>query len=119
MITGWLLKIIVGFALVGLLIFEGGSPLITKAQLDEVAHDAADNAALDLLEKNDVERARQTAADIATGKKAVLTRFTISQTGVNVTVQRQARSILLKNIDQLRDWYDVEASATASTVRRR
>ena len=118
MITGWLLKIIVGFAVVGLLIFEGGSPLITKAQLDEVAHDAADSAALDLIEKNDVERARQVAVDVATGKKAVLTQFSVNQAGLHVTVHRQARSILLKNIDQLRDWYDVEATATASTVRR-
>ena len=118
MITGWLFKIVFGIALVGFLAVETVSPLVTRAQLDEIAHDAADNAALNLLETNDAEKARAVAMNIAVGKDAVLSRFAIDQTGVNVTVEREARSVLLKKIDQFRSWYAVKVSATASTVRR-
>lgn len=119
MITGWLVKIVVSLAFVGLLAVEAGSPLITKAQLDDVAHDAADNAALDLLDKNSPERARKIAEDIVAEKDAVLTGFTIDTGSVRVTVQREARSFVLKKVEQFRDWYSVEATASASTVRGR
>lgn len=117
MITGWLVRIVVGFALVGFLIVEAGSPLVTRAQLDGIAHDAADSAALDLLDNNDPDRARQIALDIVTDKDAFLKAFTVDQRGVTVTVEREARSLVLKEIDQLESWYDVEVTATADTVR--
>ncbi len=119
MITGWLVKIVVSFAFVGLLAVEAGSPLVTKAQLDDIAHDAADNAALELLDKNDPERARKVADAIVAEKDAVLTGFSIGTGIVTVTVQREARSLVLKKVEQFRDWYSVEASASASTVRGR
>lgn len=117
MIMGWLLKIVLGVAILGLLAVEGGSPLITRAQLDDVAHDAADNAALDLLDKRDPERARKIAEDIVLDKDAALTEFRVEPGRVYVTVQKQARSWLLRKVDQLKDWYDVEVSVSASTVR--
>ncbi len=118
MITGWLLKIVVGFALAGFLLVEAGSPLVTRAQLDGVAHDAADSAALDLLDKNDLVRARAVAEGIAAEDEAAVKSFTVDENGVHVTVERQARSVLFKKIEQLESWYDVEVSATASTVRK-
>lgn len=118
MITGWLLKIVLVFVLLGFILVEAGSPLITRAQLDEVAHDAADNAALDLLDRNDVNRARTIAEEIVAEEDAALKSFSIDQAGVHVTVERQARSLLLKKVKQFESWYDVEVSATASTVRR-
>jgi hypothetical protein len=116
-IVGWLLKIVLGIAIVGLLAVEGGSPLITRAQLDDIAHDAADNAALDLLDKRDPERARKIAEDIVIEKGAALTEFRVETDRLHLTVQKQARSWLFKKVDQLKDWYDVEVSVSASTVR--
>lgn len=117
MIVGWLMKIVLGIAILGLLVVEGGSPLITRAQLDDVAHDAADNAALDLLDKRDPERARMIAEDIVREKDAALTEFRVEPGRVYVTVQKEARSWVFKRLDQLKDWYDVEVSVSASTVR--
>ena len=119
MITGWLLKIVVGIAVVGFLLVELGSPLVTRGQLDGIAHDAADNAALHLLDHPDeVEQAKQIAIDLATGKEAALTLFDAGPQLVTVTVQRDARSLLLKKLKQLESWYDVEVTATATKVRR-
>ena len=119
MITGWLAKIVLGIALFGFLGVELVSPVVVRAQLDDVAHDAADNAALWLLDHPDgSERAREIAEDIAVEKDAVLTVFDIGTAGVTVTVERQARSFLLKKVEQLQSWYDVEVTASAATVRR-
>lgn len=117
MITGWLLKIVLSFVVAGLIIAELGAPLVTRAQIDGVAHDAADNAALDLLDHNDLERARAVAQEIADDKDVVLEAFTVDQRGVRVTVARKSWSLVLGKWDTTRSWYDVRVTATATKVR--
>jgi hypothetical protein len=117
-ITGWLVKIVLSLALVGLAVVELGAPLVTRAQIDSVAHDAADNAALDLLDHNDLERARAVAQDIADEQDVVLESFTVDNRGLRVTVSRQAWSLVLKKWDRTKTWYDVRVTATASTAKR-
>lgn len=115
MITGWLLKMVLTIFLVGFALVEAGSPLVTRAQLDDVAHDAADNAALDLLAHRDADRARATAQEIASEQDATLKDFAIDSSGkVRVTVEREARSFLLKKWDRTKGWYDVEVTATST-----
>ncbi len=98
----------------GLIVVEAGSPLVTRAQLDETAHDAADTAALQLLQTSDVEQARQAAFEVVTRKEATLKDFAVDGAGgVRVTVEREARSLLLHRWDRTEGWYDVEVSATA------
>lgn len=119
MITGWLSKIVIGIALVGFLAVELISPVAVRAQLDGVAHDAADNAVLHLLDHPDeIEQARLIADEIAREKDAVLTFFDVGTNGVTVTVEREARSFLLKKMEQFESWYDVEVTASAARVRR-
>ena len=119
MITGWLSKIVIGIALLGFIGVELISPLAVRAQLDGVAHDAADNAVLHLLDHpEEVEQARVIAEDIARDKDAALTLFDVGTNGVTVTVEREARSFLLKKVEQLESWYDVEVTVSAARVRR-
>jgi len=116
-ITGWLLKIVVSFAVAGLLVAELGAPLVTRAQIDDVAHDAADNAAFDLLDHNDFARAKAVAQQIADDKGVVLENFTVDQRGVRVTVARESWSLVLKKWDKTKSWYDVRVTATGTKVR--
>ncbi|MGI8685341.1 MAG: hypothetical protein ACR2MO_09685 [Acidimicrobiales bacterium] len=118
MIAGWLVKIVLSFVLVGLLVVELGAPLVTRTQIDGVAHDAADSAALDLLDHNDLTRARQVAQDIADDKDVILESFTVDNRGLRVTVARQAWSLVLKKWDRTETWYDVRVTATANTAKR-
>ncbi|PLS76573.1 MAG: hypothetical protein CYG61_01285 [Actinobacteria bacterium] len=114
MITGWLVKLVVSIALVGFLAVELGAPLVTRAQLDDLAHDAADNAALELLNSADVERARAVAGEILQDKDATLKEFAVDQQGrVVLTTEREARSFLLKNWSTTDSWYDVEVEVTS------
>jgi len=113
-ITGWLVKLVVSIALVGLLAVELGAPLVTRAQLDDLAHDAADNAALEYLNSRDVEKAKTTATQILQDKSATLKEFSVDQQGlVGLTAERQARSILLKKWSRTASWYDVVVKVTS------
>jgi len=116
-ITGWLFKIVVSFAVAGLLVVELGSPLVTRGQIDGVAHDAANSAALELLDHSSVDRARAVAQAIADEENVVLEAFTIDQRGLRVTVMRKAWSMVLKKWDKTKTWYDVRVTATAKTAK--
>ncbi|HEX2064793.1 MAG TPA: hypothetical protein VHE80_10275 [Acidimicrobiales bacterium] len=112
-------KIVVVLVLLGVAVVELGSPVVTRAQLDGVAHDAAASAAHELFERPDIERARTSAAQLATERGARLTSFSVEPNGVvHVTVEREARSLVLKRWRQAEGWYDVEVDAS-STPRTR
>ncbi|MEO7837366.1 MAG: hypothetical protein ABIS21_06975 [Acidimicrobiales bacterium] len=101
-------------ALVGFLAVELGAPLVTRAQLDDLAHDAADNAALEILSSRDVERAKAVAVEILGDKDATLKEFGVDQQGqIVLTAEREARSILLKKWSRTKSWYDVEVKVTS------
>lgn len=114
MIAGWLAKIVVVIALLGFAAVELGSPLWTRAQLDGIANDAADEAARRWPETT---RAREAAEEQAEDGGAVLTRFeTPSVTNgqkIVVTVYRDARSYLLHRFGPTKDWYAVSVTASA------
>lgn len=114
MVSGWLLKIVIAIAVVGFLVIELGSPVWTRAQLDDVAHDIADEAAFDLKRTNDPAVTRAEAEKLASAKDVTLTAFEIRDAQhVYVTVYRQAKSYLLRRFDQTRDWYDISVKADA------
>jgi Flp pilus assembly protein TadG len=118
-ITGWLLKLVLSFALLGVVVFEAGSPLLTRAQIDGVAHDAADAAGLELVQHGDAQRAQQAAEAVAADNDVELKAFTVDAQGLaHVTVEREARSLVLKNWDRTAGWYDVEVSATGGRQGR-
>ena len=114
MISSWFTKIIVGFAIVGLALFELGSPLVTKAILDSQVHDAADDAAHDYFQNHDVQKAQDVATQDAENGHAKLQKFDVDDQGVvHVTLFKKAKSYLLYRFSQTKDWYNVRVSASA------
>lgn len=115
MIGRWLLKVVVAIAVVVLAAVELGSPVVTRLQLDGVAHDSADEAAHELRQGASPEQAQARAQEVAAGQRAALEGFRLDAQGtVHVIVSRQARSLLLKNWDPTKSWYDVKVSATGA-----
>jgi Flp pilus assembly protein TadG len=110
-IAGWLVKIVVVIALVGFAAFELGSPLITRAQLDSTAHDAADEAARVYANTHDQEKACDAANELASHESVTVTACDSLQEGtvqqVRVTVFKEAKSYLLKKFGPTKDWYGV------------
>ena len=109
MISGWLLKLVVGFALAAAVIYEGGSPLIVRVQLDGVASDTA-RIARKALETSGEPAAKKAADDYAAEKSASVTSFEVTpKRGVVVTLRRTAPSLVLGKWDKTKSYYDVSA----------
>ena len=116
MITGWLVKIVVGFAVAGVALVEFCSPLVTRGQIDGVAHEAADSAALYLLEhREDVEGACGVALEIADRNSVEIGagECRIDHNGVTVTVHRDAWSLFMDRWSETKSWYEVQVTATS------
>jgi hypothetical protein len=111
----WLFKLALAIALLGAVAFELGSPVVARLQLDDAAHDAADTASRTISRKGDRARAKVEAASIAQDAGASLTRFEVLSDGeVAVTLAKEAPSYLLKRVQQVESWYDVEVDASSS-----
>lgn len=120
MISGWLVKVVVGIALAGFLVIEIGSPLLKKAELDDTAHRAADEAALEFFDNKNIETAKQVCTAIATEKEVTLDRCDLDTEGrISVAVSDTARSFLFGKIGATKDFYEVDAKATAVPERIR
>lgn len=118
MITGWLVKVVLGIALLGFAAVELGTPVIVRAQLDGVAHDAIDAAGFALRDGGNEATARAAAVDRASKDDAEVTEFHVDeQRRAHVTVRKQAKSYLLKKWDRTESWYDVTVSATSEEKR--
>jgi hypothetical protein len=115
-ITGWLVKIAIGIAVAGLLFVEVGSPLITRAQVDGAAHDAADDAAAEFFQHpgSGEDAARNIAQQVADDKGMTMEAFSVDDAGVHVTFFKQARSVVLKRFSQTRSWYQIRVRASSA-----
>ena len=113
MIGGWLLKVIIGIAVIGFAVVELGSPLVAKAQADDAAHEVADEASFRIRD-DFTEAAMKDACTTEAAKHDVTVTvcdFDTKSQEVVVTVTKHARSFLLDKFGPTKDWYDVEASA--------
>lgn len=120
MISGWLIKVVVGIALAGFLVIEIGSPLLKKAELDDAAHRAADEAALEFFDSKNIEAAKQVCTEVAGEEEVNLDRCELDANGhIAVAVSDTARSFLFGKIDATKDFYEVDAEATAVPERIR
>ena len=118
MISGWLIKLVVGIALAGFVLFELGSPLVTRTILDGQAHDAATDAAKDYFSGHDVGKAQAVAQQDATTDGATLAAFTVDDQGtVHVTLSKKAKSYVLHNFGPTKHWYDVSVTASATPTQ--
>lgn len=114
MISGWLVKVVLGIALLGFAALELGSPLIVRAQADEAAHEVANEAAFRLRDNYTQQTLESTCAEEADKRDVTITECTVNASReVMVTVAKEAKSYLLHRVPALAGWYDVEASATA------
>ena len=115
MITGWLLRVVLGIALAGFLVVEIGSPLLARAQADDAAHEVANEAAFEYGRTNSYEgmqeRCREKSSE--TGVDLVVCETTPDGKLIQVKISKKARSFLLHRFGPTEKWYRAEASATA------
>lgn len=108
MISGWLVKLIVSLALTALLIFEAGSPLMTRFQLDGVAAEAARQANREFDKTGSKTAAEKKAKESAAESGADLIGFAVTKDAAAVTVSRKAPSIIFGKWEKTKSYYDVK-----------
>ena len=115
MIGGWLVKVIVGIAVIGFAAVELGSPFVAKAQADDAAHEVANEASFRLRD-DFTQQTLDDACELEAEEHDVVLKSCTYDTQaqeVVVTVTKHARSFLLDRFDATKDWYDVDATARA------
>ncbi|HEX9695952.1 MAG TPA: hypothetical protein VGB64_06520 [Actinomycetota bacterium] len=117
-ITGWLLRLIIGLVLLGLVFFEAGAVVVARVGVDGTAQTASREAALIYGTSKNPDVARNEAEKAAVQGGARVVEFTISPDGqeVTVTLERIAKTFVIHKIGPLKKFATVRASDTA-TVR--
>lgn len=108
MISGWVVKLVVSLALTALLLFEAGSPLMTRLQLDGVAAEAARQANREYDKTGNKAAAKKKAEESAAESGAVLIAINIVPNAAAVTVSRKAPSVVFGKWDKTKSYYDVK-----------
>ena len=112
MISGWLIKVVLGIALVGAIVIEVGSPLVAKAQAEDAATQIADETSFRLRDNFTQAQLEQSCDE--EGEKHDVTIVTCDfDQGTNevvIRVRKEARSLVLKNWSATEDWYQPEVT---------
>ena len=112
----WLLKAALAGGLVLGLAVELGRPAVVRFELHDVARDAAD-VAEEQLPLAGRRSSKQEARTVVESAGAELIGFEVDPGGrVEVRVARHVEPVVLDDLDQVRDWYDVEVDATSDGV---
>lgn len=115
-IIGWLGKLAIGFVLVAIVIFDGGSILVNFFTLDSTADEIAVQLTTDVgsgtLSLTTLEpQARILAQDAG----ARLVSVTIENNIVHITLRRRAKTLVVGRIGPIKDWARATADGQAGT----
>lgn len=126
-VVAWLLRVVIGLALVGVVVFDAGAIAINFFSLDGAADEVAVEVSTDLATGADVTpnlKCRRRSADPACrvvyevarekGVRVVSAHF--DQEGIfHVELERTADTLIVQHIDAIADWAKASASAQADT----
>ena len=107
MISGWVVRLVVSLAVVAVLLFEAGSPLMTRLQLDGVAAEVARQANREYDKTGSKSAAEKKAKETAEQAGTVLVAINLVPDAAAVTVGRTAPSLIFGKLDQTKSYYDV------------
>lgn len=113
MISGWVVRLIASLSLVGLLLFEAGSPLIARVQLDGVAGEAARQANREFDKSGSKTAAEKAAQAEAAKSSAQLTAFAVDKNSAAVTISRVAPSVIFGKWDKTKGYYNVTVNGVS------
>ncbi|MGI8792572.1 MAG: hypothetical protein ACR2H3_05260 [Acidimicrobiales bacterium] len=114
MVVSWLMKVVIGLAVLGVLVVDLGSPLVMRAQADDAAHEVANEAALVIGPAlRDTKGMKERCEEVALAKSVSVIDCSVTLGKVHVTVEKEAISLVLHRLPPLKSWYTAQVSATA------
>lgn len=126
-VTGWIIRLVVGLALVAVVLFDGGAIVVNYFSVDS----AADEVALEVVARigsgaeiipnrectrRAVDSTCRAVYDVAREKEVRIVRARFDQDGVfHVTARRTADTLIVGRVSAIEDWATATASAQADT----
>jgi len=117
-VIGWLLKLVISLAIVGLVAFEGGAIVVARVQADGTANDVANEAAIVYARGANAEAAEKAAEAEAAHAGVTLVRFDVAPDGrsISVTVEKDAKTLVLQRISATRSWTEARSTRRRDVI---
>ena len=113
-ITGFLFRMVIIFALLGVAVYEAGAIIVAKVAVDGVSMDAAREAALEYSDSSgSTSKARRACERLARASGAECVRVRVEQGLVRVRVRKNAPTLIVHRIGVLRPHTEAEAEHAA------
>lgn len=114
-VTSWLVKVVIGFAVAGLLAFEGGAVMINRLTARDTASKAAQEAGFAWRDSGDYQRAETAARAQAESERTTLEKLEINVAArtSSATVRKRAKTLLIHNIGFLKKYTVTTATESA------
>ena len=125
-IVSWLLKLALMLAILGVVVYDGGSIVVNHFTLDTAAHDTANAISLAISERpfppNQNELLIEVKRLVSSGETGAATArvipngtFIDSSGVVHITLRRRADTIVIDQIAAIRDWAKATADGRAAS----
>jgi hypothetical protein len=121
-IVSWIIKIVLGVALAGVLLFEAGAIVIATVNADNAARSAAQEAVATYANTKNLEEAKKDAQKLAAAVDAVVIEFSANaggaggQASATVKVRKDAKTLFVHRIGFLKKYASPTATSTAYSV---
>jgi hypothetical protein len=120
MISSWLVKLAIGFVIVGVAVYDAGSMLVNfftlDSRADEVALSLSTSIVNDELARTDQRGINQAAGELSKEANARLVWATVDSEGVvHVRLRRPADTLVVGRVGPVSDWTRATADARAGT----
>lgn len=121
-IVGWLAKLVIGFVLVAIVLFDGGSIFVNFFTLDGTADEIANTVSVSAVtDRNISDRVlEEEAKELADEAGARLVSFERDrqESLIRLTLRRRAKTLVVGRIGYIEDWARATAEGQAGTRRQ-
>jgi len=112
-ITGWIIRLLIGVAIAGLALFETGAVIVNLVSTDSLASRAAEAAAESYARDGSTTKARQACERRAEEAGADCIELTVRRSTVSARVRKVAPTLVIDKIGPIEQYATAEAEASA------
>jgi hypothetical protein len=111
-VTGWLFKLVLSLAIVGVVAFEAGALVVAHVSADSAANEVASEAAFAAARGGGEQAAEAAARDEAAKQGVRLIGVSLSNDGqiVTVIIEKTAKTLLLHRVSFTKSWTLIRTS---------
>lgn len=118
--AAWLFKVVVGFGLLAVIVFDAGAIAVNHITLDSAANDIAVDLSPDVTSANMTvadPRVQARGRELARAVGARLVNVSVDEAGtLRVRVARDAETIVIARVDALKRWGRAVAGGRSGTL---